>query len=227
MSAKNNPLLNSSDNSGVDQLKQRLNNFFINYFGLCAWILGLAIFSVGLFFFVYPKFKKITANQENAQQVLLAEYQKKADYLNKLKSLRKTYQWINEEDEKKIESMLQPESKVIMIVPEIEAIINRNNAELTSIKVEPQERPVQAAEASVKPGAPAGGGAEGIFAGKLPNGVRQAKIEITLEIVSYQTLKNIIKSFENNIRLFDIAKIDYNAPESKAALTLYSYYFSN
>jgi hypothetical protein len=50
------------------------------------------------------------------------------------------------------------------------------------------------------------------------------KIEVNLSSVNYPILKNIIKVFENNLRLFDIAKINFNVNDSQAVLNIYSYY---
>ncbi|MDD4272009.1 MAG: hypothetical protein PHF50_04370, partial [Patescibacteria group bacterium] len=59
---------------------------------------------------------------------------------------------------------------------------------------------------------------------ELPQGVGSIMIEVNLSSVNYSILKNIIKAFENNLRLFDIAKITFNANGNKALLNIYSYY---
>ena len=63
----------------------------------------------------------------------------------------------------------------------------------------------------------------GIFE-QLPEGVGLTKLEINLSSVNYPVLKNLLKAFENNLWLLDIAKVDYEAKENKAVLTIYSYY---
>ena len=117
--------------------------------------------------------------------------------------------------------MLPSGSDASGIISEIERIALRNGAILRSVKVNAEaDRGAvrQKTESAEKTEPPAG-----IFE-KLPAGVGRLKIEVSFGSINYPVLKNIIKTFENNLRLFDISKIDYGATDNKATLIIYSYY---
>ena len=188
-------------------LKIKIDRFLIDYFNYLILALGLVILAAGLFMLVYPKYQQISKANEEAKNNLL-KYEDRFNYLNSIRNLKKSYQSINDGDRNKIAVMAPAASDTSIIITEIEAIALRNSAIMTSIKIESQKE------------APAG-----IF-NQLPPGVGLVKIEVNLSSVNYSILKNIIKTFENNLRLFDIAKIGFNVSENKALLSIYSYYLS-
>lgn len=226
MEAKNNSSLIEKE-SKANLLKQGANNLLINYFNYLTWLLAVIVFIIGSLLVIYPQYKKITANREETKKKLVSEYESKYSRLNQISVLQKAYLEISEEDRKKIQEMIPADDKATNLIPEIESIISRNGAVLNSIKIEPVEA---GAPANAAPGAAAGektaASLAGIFSGALPAGVKLIKIEISFDSVSYQVLKNILKSLENNLRLFDIANISYTPQSSSAALIIYSYYLA-
>jgi hypothetical protein len=206
-------------------LKQRINYFLINYFNHLAFAVSLIIFIAGIAWFVYPQYQNITKDEETASKYLQAQYAAKSNYLHAIGDLKKNYLQISQADRNKIEAMVPVETNVTAQIPKIESIILSNAAILNFLKIEPVDNPSQAAAApdnGEKSASPAG-----IFYGPLPQGVKLVRIEIGLSSVNYQVLKNIIKAFENNLRLYDVAKIEYNVADNKAVLIIYSYYLSS
>ena len=209
------------ENQGDDLLKVKINGFLISYFGYLVWGLAIIIFAVGLLLFVYPNYRQLGQANRAAKENLLAENDKKADYLNSVTNLKKSFQLVKAEEVRKIVTMLPSGSDASGIISEIERIALRNGAILRSVKVNAEaDRGAvrQRAELAEKTEPPAG-----IFE-KLPAGVGRLKIEVSFGSINYPVLKNIIKTFENNLRLFDISKIDYGATDNKATLIIYSYY---
>lgn len=203
-------------------LKQRINVFLINYFGYLALALAFIIFAAGLFLFIYPQYQRLDKGDETANKNLQAEYEAKASYFSAVSDLKNSYQLISGADRKKIEAMAPVSDNVTELIPEIESIILKNGAVLNSIRIEADVKSQSEAkvevESGVKPEPPAG-----IF-GQLPEGAGLAKIGIDLSSVSYPVLKNLLKTFENNARLMDIADLSYDVKDNKAAFTIYSYY---
>lgn len=231
MEIKNKPPASEKDKSpagGPEKtpdslLKQRVNNFLIGYFSYLTLALSFIIFAAGLFLFIYPQYQQITKSDETAKKNLQAEHEAKYSYLSAIRDLKNSYQLISGADRKKIEDMVPVSNKVTDLIPEIESIALKNGVVLNSIKVKSEDTTSQSkakttVELGEKQEPPAG-----IF-GQLPGGVGQAKIEINLSSVNYQVLKNLLKTFENNLRLLDIAKIDYDVQENKVVFTVYSYY---
>lgn len=224
MEANNDPLKSGKEKADHSLLKQQINNFLMNYFGFLVLSSALLVFVAGTFWLIYPQYKKIVKNNETARETLEKVYQAKESYLSGIENLKKIYQSISEADRKKITAMVPADKNVTGQIPEIESIVVRNGAVLNSIKIGAVDTAGRATAESVSnDGA---GGAAGVFNGPLPEGVKLVKIEVNLGSVSYPVLKNIVKSFENNLRIFDIAKIDFNVFENKAILLIYSYYFS-
>lgn len=203
-------------------LKQRINNFLINYFGYLSLVLAFIIFVVGLFLFVYPQYQQLAKINETAKKSLQTEFEAKAIYLSAIRDLKNSQPPVSGADRKKIEEMVPVGDEVIGLIPEIESIVLKNGVILDSIRIEGDLK------SQVKEKTKVGSGGEkkpsmGIFE-QLPEGVGLAKIDINLSSVNYPVLKNLFKTFENNLRLFDIAKINYKVQENKAVFTVYSYY---
>ncbi len=205
----------------VEFIKNKINIFLISYFNYLALFLGVILLAAGLFVLAYPKYQQISKANEEAKNNLQIEYETKFNYLNSIRNLKKSYQSISDEDKAKIAGMVPAKRETGVIITEIESIAVRNSAILTSVKIEPEAAAgrtnlrVEPREDKEPPA--------GIF-NQLPQGVGLIKIEVNLGSVNYPILKNIIKAFENNLRLFDVAKINFNASENTALLNIYSYY---
>lgn len=217
MEFKNNRPAGAADKKSTVVLKIKTNKFLINYFNYLILALGVVITAAGLFILVYPKYQQISADKE-IRKNLLTGYEARSDYLNSVRNLKKSYQSINDGDKAKINAMAPNQSDSGAIITEIESIVARNSAILNSIRVESVgdgDRKVEVKENKES--------AAGIF-NQPPTGAGLVKIEVKLSAVDYQVLKNIIKTFENNLRLFDLAKINFNVSENQALLNIHSYY---
>src|SRR3989338_8497212 len=203
-------------------LKQRINNFLIIYFNYLTLALALAILAAGLFLFIYPQYQEIAKGNETAEKNLQAEHEIKRIYLNGIRDLKNLYQLISAADREKIAKMVPAGNQAVSLIPEIESIVLKNGAVLNSIKIAEDPKSQSKTKSKIALGEklemPAG-----IFE-QLPEGVGLTKIEINLSSVNYPVLKNLLKNFENNLWLLDIAQVDYDAKENKVILIIYSYY---
>jgi len=221
---KNNSLVKEAENDSSDLLKQRINNFLINYFNYLILALALIIFIAGLFLFIYPQYQEIANGNKTANKNLQSEYETQAGYLSAISDLKDSYELISSEDRKKIGSMVPESSQVNSLIPEIESIILKNGAVLNSIKTETAFKNQTNKTTEVASGEKTAPSA-GIFE-QLPPGVGLARTDISLSSVNYPVLKNLLKTFENNLRLFDISKVSYDVQKSEAVFTIYSYYLT-
>lgn len=232
MEIKDKPLIGKQDKLLVDGtektfsslLKQRINNFLMVYFDYLALVLALIVLAVGLFFFVYPRYQQMIKSDETAKNKLQTEYDVRYSYLSSIRGLKDSYQLISEADRKKIADMVPVGNEVINLITEIESMAFRNGVILNSVKVEPVSGLSQA-QINTQAGSGDGQGASAGTFEQLPEGVGQAKIDIDLSSVNYPVFKNLLKTFENNLRLLDVAKISYSVQENKAIFTVYAYYF--
>lgn len=206
---KNQPAAGAAPKKSAAVLKIKTNKFLINYFNYLILALGAIITAAGLFILVYPKYQQISKTNKEIRKNFLAGYETRSDYLNSVRDLKKSYQSITDGDKAKIDAMAPNQGDAGAIITEIESIVASNGAILNSIRIEPVG---------------SGGGTEAGIFNQPPTGAGLVKIEVKLSAVDYQVLKNIIKTFENNLRLFDIAKINFNVSGSQALLNIYSYY---
>lgn len=215
----NQPAAGAAPKQSAAVLKIKTNKFLISYFNYLILALGAIITVGGLFILVYPKYQQIAKTNKEIRKNLLVGYEAKSDYLNSVRNLKKSYQSISDGDKAKIDVMAPNQSDAGAIITEIESIAASNSAILNSIRIEPvgsgRKTEVEVKE-NKEPSA-------GLF-NQPPAGAGLIKIEVKLSAVDYQVLKNIIKTFENNLRLFDIAKINFNVSENQALLNIYSYY---
>lgn len=218
--AKGQPKAGLEEKKIESLLNKQLNVFLINYFNYLALALAVVIFASGLFLFVYPRYKNFTAGNEKTEKNQQAEYAVKSDYLKAIRELKDSYRLIGETDRKKIEDMAPASDKVISLIPEIESIVLKNGAILNSIKIEESFKKQSSAKTDVGSGEKP---VAGVF-GELPKGIGYARAEISLSSVNYPVLKNLLKTFENNLRLLDVAKVDYDVENNRANFTIYSYY---
>lgn len=226
MGIKDNPFRQSADGElekKVNNLwRQRINNFLINYFGSLALALALIIFAVGLFLYVYPKYQQLIKGNDAAKKQQQAEYKIKFGYLAAVNDLKNSYQSISAADKEKVEAMVPVNGQAIGLISEIEAIALKNGVTLNYVKIaeDPTGQPGAKikVESGEKSGAPAGS------FNKLPAGVGLTKMEISLSSVNYAVLKNLLKVFESNLRLLDLAEINYDVSGKRVTLTVYAYY---
>ncbi len=215
--------MNEENKKNPELLKIKISAFLINYFNYFIAFIGIAILIAGLLVFIVPKHKLISKENEDAKNRIQVEYAEKANRLNSARNLKESYKSASDEDKSKISSMIPAGRDTSAIMSEIESISLRNGAILDSVKIElkaadaDKNLKIETAEKNNPPA--------GIFS-KPPEKIGLIKIEASLSSVNYSVLKNIIKSFENSLRLFDIAGINYKAEGSEAILNIYSYYLS-
>lgn len=214
--------LNGEPEKKLDRLiKRRINIFLIDYFGYLNLLLAFIVFAAGLFFFIYPRYQKTIKGDETVKKNLQADYEEGRGYLEAVRELKKAYNSISVEDRKKIEAMAPAGYNNVELITDIESIALRNGVILNSIKIEEGLKSQARARIKVEPGEKTEAAA-GIFE-QLPAGASSVKMEIDLSSVSYPALKNLLKTFENNLRLFDIARVDYDAEKSRVIFTVYAY----
>ncbi|MFA5360322.1 MAG: hypothetical protein WC349_05235 [Patescibacteria group bacterium] len=219
---KNSPVGEAENKDKMKLVKTRINLFLMDYFNFIIFALVAVLILVGLFIFVYPKYQQIHKENEEIQNNLQVEYEAKFNYLSSIRDLKEIYQSISDKDRSKINSMLPTNRDTSLIIAEMESIATKNGVILNSIQTSTQEASSKTNTRSETKNDKVS--LAGIF-NQLPQGVGSIKIEVKLSSVNYQVLKNIIKTFENNLRIFDITTVNFNVSKKEALFTIYSYYF--
>jgi hypothetical protein len=103
---------------------------------------------------------------------------------------------------------------------ELEEIVSSNSFVLDSVKL---SRPEESGD-----GGSAGGGAtaEAAVANQaLSPKLGQINVDVSISKIDYAGFKNLVKIFENNLRLLDIVKLDFSPSGGTANFTFATYYY--
>jgi len=206
-----------------NQRKQKINALLIRYFKWLVLALAIIILAMGYFLLIQPKYRQAIKNVELVSQEKELKYLAQQKYLNQLNELKAAYQNITTEDRDKIEAVLPNQAKTEELFAEIEAIVSKNGLILTSLQIEPEANKSTAQNRRTTGSARRNTGNKTEIE-NLPEGIGKVKIVMNLLGTDYGSLKNIIKTIENNLRLMDIVTLDFSPAENQTSLELFAYY---
>ncbi len=192
--------------------KNSFNLFLKNYFNFILAMAIIVFLIISYFFILAPKYNATTAAIKDSiteQQKLYNAQQKK---LANFKDIASLYKKVSPSDLKKFNNVLSDEYVKESLFGEIEDIVNQNGFVIDKISV---TRPEE-----VNKDKPAD--ASAIVA---PSNLGEIDINLSLGAIDYAGFKNIVKIFENNLRLLDISQVDFSADSGTAVLTLRTYYY--
>lgn len=193
-----------------------LNLFLNSYFSIFVLFAVVIVFVLAYFFWLRPKFIQtlgaIRANVEMQQQLYEAQQKK----LISLKAVSELYKKIDKEDLKKFNGVLSENYVKERLFGELEEIVYTNGFLIDSIKL---SRPDEGEEGE------RGAAEETVTLQKLSPRIGQINVNISISTIDYTGFKNLVKIMENNLRLFDIVKLDFSPSEGMANFTLATYYY--
>lgn len=175
-----------------------------NYFWIVNLLVIIAIFSVGFLFFLMPKYIEIS-NGAQAKQ-LNEELESNSKYFQELKAIGKMYEAVNRKDIDRINKIVNYTNEKASLISEFNAITNKYGA-----SVIPE---IQVMEPAFSPEALS----SNKRSGELWKAKKITKTRLTITNVSYNNLINVIKIMENNLRIMDIVKVDYNPQDNGTAI---------
>lgn len=217
--------IEKAPNEKVEQkirLKHQLNDFFIKYFNLLVLFLIIIILSSGYLLIIKPKYKQTALKNQLEVKDLEIEYINRQKYLDKLKKVKEVYESIKTEDREKIEAVIPTSADVEQLITEIESMAIKNGLILASLSVKPEsDQTIGQSKLNSEDSR------SSLKEEKLPANILKVKISMKLLGVDYSALKNISKTIENNLRLMDLKKIDYNPTEGKLVLDILTYYLKS
>jgi len=194
--------------------------FFYRYFYFFSLLLVVVVITIGFFVFVIPKYKTISEDMKARDE----EKRLELDYLNKyqleLTKYNASYTKLGKEEIEKV-NKIYPELKDIEeLFTELSVLVKKNGLLLNSIELKKHEEKKAQKTATKKED-----DAEK-KEGEIPElSDDTGVIEIDLEIsgVNYKSLKNILRTFENNLRIFDIKNLSFESGNS-LSLEIQTYY---
>lgn len=187
------------------------------YFKLIAFALVAAIFVLGFFFLIKPKYKNIISKNKEIITYEYLKYEERLKYLNELKKQKASFKTISAEDIKKIKALAPTRLYHEELLAQLEKIILENGLLLNSIDI----AEAGSADAS-KANPPEGGGNAAEQGSGLP--VKRIKINMSITGTDYTGLKNLLNIMENNLRLIDIVNLSTDTKNKTTSIDAYAYY---
>ncbi|MFH1522738.1 MAG: hypothetical protein ABIE43_02870 [Patescibacteria group bacterium] len=203
------------------EVKQRINIILIRYFKGFIVFLVFIIFIFGYLLIIKPEYKEIIQVSKLNDEKNNFEYLEKKKELEKINSLLKLYKEVNPIDIKKINLALPEENISEELFSIFESIVLKNGLILTFLTTETEDQLIDKGKTIKKPDETITKDEETKDA--LTNEIGVVKIKLSIGGVDYSSLKNLLNSIENNLRLMDINKVDF-APGGNVAFEIDTYY---
>lgn len=201
-----------------DNKNQNSANMFLNdYFNIIIVFVIIFVLVISYFVVIQPKYNetmdaiKITLEQ---QQKLYTSQQIK---LNNLQAVAELYKKIPAADLKKFNSVLPNNYIKERLFGELEEVITQNGFILSSVKILEDTNTNQPAPAPAADGS--------VAAPIASSNVGTINLELAITAIDYAGFKNLLRTMENNLRLFDITKVSFSPDGNSATLVLSTYYY--
>ncbi len=201
------------------------SNYLDDYFGLIILVFVLLVFIGSFFLVLSPRLLVAMDNVSNVRGRLEDEKFQLKRYQSAILNYQEDYQGISDDDKRKIDSVIAPKEvypyayKMDLLISFSE-LLTRNGYDLTDIKVAENEEKVKSAskkKASVS-------GKEDEIA-DLPDGLVSLDMDLNIENIDYDKLKDLLALLEAKLRLSDIKSINYNPDANSCAIGLSTYRF--
>jgi len=192
-----------------------MNLFLNDYFNIIIVFVVVFALAISYFVVIQPKYNETMDSIKGTleqQQTLLNSQQIK---LNNLQAVAELYKKIPAADLKKFNSVLPNNYIKEQLFGELEEIVTQNGFILTSAKImedKDADQPAPAADGSV-------------VAPVVTSNVGTINLELSITAIDYAGLKNLLRTLENNLRLFDITKVSFSPDGNSATLDLTTYYY--
>lgn len=220
------------DYQDSSMVKQKINNFLLNYFSWIILAILLIILAMGFSMIIKPKYELISKDLELFKRDKEGEYLIHEVYLNKLKDLRKIYESISSEDKRKMDIILPEEVNSEELFSRMETLINQSNFILTSLQISPKEVAVDRLKEGLINSKSKGKSESKDTDEKDETNINElikeevAGININMNIIGtdYNGLKELLYLIESNLRLMDIEQISWSPISNSTHLKLVIYY---
>ncbi|MDD4901778.1 MAG: hypothetical protein PHE24_01450 [Patescibacteria group bacterium] len=195
---------------------KQFNKFFSDYFN---WIVGgvvVAIFIIGFFVLLLPKYGQTVdyLNISNQQEILDASA--KRDELSKIQQLLTAYNKIDKQYIDKVNAIAPVIKNKEELFSELNYLVSVNQLFLQSISL---SSTATYQDQNIVPIAPQ----EKAISGSLET----VNIVLSVKGTTYESFKNLLSDLENNLRLMDVLSIKFSPSGQTTSLIINAYYSKN
>ncbi|NTW22333.1 type 4a pilus biogenesis protein PilO [Candidatus Falkowbacteria bacterium] len=199
------------------QLIKAANDFLIDYFRWLATIMVLAVFSIGAFFVVLPKYQEVSREINETLTDQENKYRTVSQYVSDLRKVNAEYRAIDQASLERMRRFLPTEPETESLLVQIEALANRHSLSMTNLNMSPEGK-----KAASSPFANNSGGNTSLAAD-----IGRVKISLAAKNVDYNLVKDFLVSLEHSLRLLDVFSVNYYPALGTVNLEIYAYYLKS
>lgn len=199
------------------QLVKAINGFLIDYFRWLAILMVLAVFSIGTFFVVLPKYQEVSRQVNETLADQDNKYKTVFQYVSDLRRVNAEYRAIDQASLEKMRKFLptQPETEDLLV--QMEALSASHGLHLTNLEISAESK-----KTASNPFA----GSEGSNT-SLAADIGRVKINLSAKNVDYNLVKDFLGGVEKSLRLLDVYSVGYYPGNSNMNLEIYAYYLKS
>jgi hypothetical protein len=199
------------------QLIKAANDFLIDYFRWLATSMVLAVFSIGAFFVVLPKYQDVSRGINETLSDQDNKYRTVSQYVSDLRKVNAEYRAIDQASLERMKKFLPTQPEIEELLVQMEVLSNSYGITLTSMDL--------AAEGK-KSGTSPLAASEGSNA-SLAADIGRVKISLSAKNVDYNLVKDFLSGIEKSLRLLDVYNVSYYPGYGTMNLEIYAYYLKN
>lgn len=189
-----------------------LNLFLNDYFNIIIVFIVIVVLAVSYLVIIKPKYDEAMASikigLEEQQKLYLSQQTK----LNSLQVVANLYKKISTVDLKKFNGVLPDNYIKERLFGELEEIVKQNGFALNSVTIkDEEEKKAGDTGAAVVPA--------------VSEKIGTINLELSIGSINYTGFKNLLRTMENNLRLFDVTSVSFSPGGNSATIVLTTYYY--
>jgi len=196
--------------------KNSVNLFLNEYFQIIIAVSLILFLALAYFIVLGPRFsiaqEAIRTNIENEKNLYANNLRKLESY----RAINEVYKKMNPEDLRRFNTVLPDTYVPERLFGEIEEIVSRGGWLVSGLKIIAPEEALGNSEGAAL-------ATSSIF--NLPENVSQHSVELKVGALDYAGFQSLLRILENNLRLFDIASVEFSPSNASAKIILTTYYY--
>ncbi len=203
------------------------SDYLNDYFGLIILVFVLVVF-IGSFLFVwYPRLSTAVKTIDDTKSQLKDERKQLENYKQSIIKYKSAYASIKDSDKDKIDDMIGPWSKyssiyqvdLLMTFQDLLAHKKYFLADITATDIDNKNPKTSKKKKASKTAI--------VTEDILPQGVVAIEVELELENINYNGLKDLLSLIENKLRIADVDSINFSPDDKTCTIELTTYRFDS
>lgn len=195
-----------------------MNNLLISYFKWFVVLVVLVVLAVGGLFLVRPKYQEVNSFLRYSQQRQQDMFKRKNERLEELQEVISSYNSVSSRQKEKVRQMIPNRKNSEEMFTKFNYLVEENNLILKSLSIKDGTKANDRKTTNRKKE-----GGETVLPASPPKGVASKRVELVVLGADYDSLKNLLKTFEKSLPVMDVVNINFSPEGQTTKLTLRTY----